>query len=156
MKAVESHEMRRTLAEDVFYHDHEPRIESPTFRASKRAMKVAGGYVCAVCGDNQAVESQHRFFEWAFSHALDWKWIRGVALKQIDTMFSHKLQRIVPIPRQHPVWDVIRLTQGFDWEAFDPARPEAFVDSAGGVRRLDLQPTAAVRAPSPGQGSRPP
>lgn len=24
----------------------------------------------------------------------------------------------MPIPRQHPVWDVIRLTQGFDWEAF--------------------------------------
>ncbi|WP_232461880.1 hypothetical protein [Burkholderia ubonensis] len=69
-------------------------------------MKKAGGYVCAVCGDDQAVESHHRFFERAFSHAIDWKWIRGVALNQFDTMFSHKLQRVVPIPRQHPVWDV--------------------------------------------------
>ncbi|MPV55838.1 hypothetical protein CFB46_12280 [Burkholderia sp. HI2761] len=129
MDVEESHETRRTLAEDVFYPDHEPRTESSTFRASKRAMKAAGGYVCAVCGDDQAVESHHRFFEWAFSHAIDWKWIRGVALNQVDTMFSHKLQRTVPIPRQHPVWDVIRLTQGFDWEAFDPARPETFVDS---------------------------
>ncbi|RQZ89872.1 hypothetical protein DF053_08480 [Burkholderia cepacia] len=129
MDVEESHETRRTLAEDVFYPDHEPRAESPTFRASKRAMKAAGGYVCAVCGDDQAVESHHRFFEWAFSHAIDWKWIREVAINKCDTMFSHKLRRIVPIPLQHPIWDVIKLTQGFDWEAFDPARPEAFVDS---------------------------
>lgn len=114
MTTTKTHETRRTLAEDVFYPDHEPRTESPTFRASKRVMKAAGGYVCAVCGDDQAIESHHRFFEWAFSHAIDWKWIRGVALNQVDTMFSHKLQRVVPIPRQHPIWDVIKLTQGFD------------------------------------------
>jgi len=27
------------------------------------------------------------------------------------------------------VWDLIRLTQGFDWEAFDTTKPEIFVDS---------------------------
>lgn len=60
-------------------------------------MKAAGGYVCAMCGDGQAVESHHRFFEWAFSHALDWKRIREAAINKCDTMFSHKLRRIVPI-----------------------------------------------------------
>jgi len=41
MTTTNTHETRRTLAEDVFYPDHEPRTESPTFRASKRAMKAA-------------------------------------------------------------------------------------------------------------------
>ena len=42
------------------------------FRASKCAMTAAGAYVYAVCGDDQAVESHRRFFEWTFSHAIDW------------------------------------------------------------------------------------
>ncbi|WP_296661916.1 hypothetical protein [Paraburkholderia sp.] len=55
--------------------------------------------------------------------------VRGVALNQVDTMWSHKLQRVVPIPKKHPIRDLIRLPQGFDRDAFDPARPETFVDS---------------------------
>src|ERR1700752_1504015 len=102
MNAVpEEHETHRTLTEDVFYPGHEPRTESAIFRASKRDMKKEGGYVCAVCGDDEKVESHHRFFEWAYSHAIDWQWIRAVALNQVDTMWSHKLQRIVPIPKKH-------------------------------------------------------
>ncbi|MFM0503987.1 hypothetical protein [Paraburkholderia caffeinilytica] len=124
-----THETHRTLAEDVFYPDHEPRTESALFRASKHEMKQEGGYVCAVCGDDQTVESHHRFFEWAYSHAIDFAWIKSVALNQVDTLWSHKLQRAVPIPKKHPVWDLIRLTQGFDWDAFDASQPETFVDS---------------------------
>ncbi|KVL39777.1 HNH endonuclease [Burkholderia sp. MSMB1835] len=91
MTTTKTHETRRTLAEDVFYPDQESRTESATFRASKRAMKAAGGYVCAVCGDDPAVESHHRFFEWAFSHAIDWNWIRGVALNHVDSTYNQLL-----------------------------------------------------------------
>lgn len=127
--ASQTHETRRTLSEDVFYPDHEPRTESAIFRASKREMKAEGGYVCAICGDEEKVESHHRFFEWAYSHAVNFAWIRDVALNKTDVMHSHKLGRVVPIPKKHPVWDLIRLTQGFDWEAFSPEHPETFVDS---------------------------
>jgi len=123
------HEKRDTLTEDTYYPGHEPRTESAIFRASKQHMKDEGGYVCSVCGDEEKVESHHRFFEWAYSHAINWKWIRDVATNRTDVMWSHKLQRIVPIPKKHAIWDLIRLTQGFDWEIFDPDLPLTFVDS---------------------------
>ena len=40
---TKTHETRRTLSEDVFYPDHDPRTESSTFRESKRSMKASGG-----------------------------------------------------------------------------------------------------------------
>ncbi|WP_431822223.1 hypothetical protein [Burkholderia sp. F1] len=89
---MKSDETCRTLFEDVFYPDHEPRTESATFRASKRAMKKESGYVCAVCGDDQAVESHHRFFEWAFSNAIDWKWIRDVALRMAPAERARRME----------------------------------------------------------------
>jgi hypothetical protein len=36
------------------------------------------------------------------SHAIDRKWIRGIVLNRVDTMFSHKLQRVVPIRANTP------------------------------------------------------
>ncbi len=123
------HELKETLSEDVYYPDHEARTESPTFRATKRDMDAAGMNVCAVCGDTDKVQWHHRFIEWAFANAVDWEWIKGVATNQIDTMWSHTLQKVVPIPKLHLIWDMIRLTPNFDWEAFDPAKPEQFVDS---------------------------
>lgn len=47
MTTTKTHETRRTLSEDVFYPDHEPRTESSTFRVSKRAMKK-GAHLRAV------------------------------------------------------------------------------------------------------------
>lgn len=123
------HEKRSTLIEDTFYPDHEPRTESALFRATKKNMKAEGIYQCAVCGDTENIESHHRFFEWAYQSAIDFAWIKAVALNQTDVMWSHKLQCIVPIPKKHPVWDLIKLAQGFDWDAFDPTTPESFVDS---------------------------
>lgn len=123
------HELKATFHEDVFYPNHATRKESATFRHTKLAMKASGHYTCAVCGDDKTVEDHHRFFEWAYSDAIDWDWIKGVATNTVDTMYSHKLERIVPIPKCHLIWDVIRLTQEFDWASFDTSKPELFVDS---------------------------
>lgn len=139
------HELKATLSEDVFYPNHPPRKESPTFRKTKRTMKADGSYTCAVCGATEQIEDHHRFFEWAYSDAIDWDWIKGVATNQIDTMWSHTLQRIVPIPKCHLVWDLIRLTQDFDWSNFDTSKPELFVDSPHNMWPLcELHHRAAI------------
>lgn len=129
MAVTDTHEHHDTLTEDVFYPGHEPRTESALFRHTKAHMKAEGIYQCAVCGDTEKIESHHVLIEWAFSDAVDWQWIKDVALNKRDTMFSHKLQREVPIPRRHLVWVLIALAQGFDWEGFDVTKPETFVDS---------------------------
>ena len=123
------HEKKATLTEDTFYPDHAARTVSPTFARTKKHMKAGGYNQCSVCGDTETVEYHHRFFEWAYQHVIQWQWIKDVATNKTDVMWSHKLEITVPIPKKHPVWDLIRLTQGFDWETFDPATPEAFVDS---------------------------
>jgi hypothetical protein len=123
------HELRETLSEDVFYPDHEPRTESATFRHTKKTMDAAGLAVCAVCGTKDKIQWHHRFVEWAFASAIDFEWIKGVALGTITTMWSEELQQEVEIPKLHIIWDMIRLVPNFDWNAFDPANPETFVDS---------------------------
>lgn len=123
------HEFKETLSEDVFYPDHEARKESPTFRKTKRLMKASGMSICAVCGNPDTVEWHHRFVEWAFSDAINFEWIKGVALGQITTMWSETLQKEIPIPHMHVIYDMLRLTSDFNWSKFDPAVPETFVDS---------------------------
>lgn len=46
------YEMWCILFEDVFYFDYELCIELLMFCVSKCLMKVVGGYVCVVCGDD--------------------------------------------------------------------------------------------------------
>lgn len=123
------HEFKATLSEDVFYPNHERRTESKTFRKTKRLMVASGMACCAICGDTEKVQWHHRFIEWAFSDAIDFDWIKGVALGNVTTLWSHTLQKEVPIPHLHVVYDLLRLTNTFDWSKFDPADPESFVDS---------------------------
>ncbi|PUA17250.1 hypothetical protein [Glaciimonas sp. PCH181] len=119
-----------TLTESVFYPDHSlQRTESTYFLAAKRQMKLEGGYACSTCGDTEKVESHHRFFEYSFKEAINWQWIKDVATNKTDVMWSHKLECIVPIPKRHPIWDLIRLTQGFEWSALDIKNSLSFVDS---------------------------
>lgn len=119
-----------TLTESVFYPNHSnPRTVSKYFIAAKKQMEKEGSYTCSTCGDTEGVESHHRFFEYSFKEAIDWQWIKDVANNKTDVMWSHKLGRIAPIPKRHPIWDLIRLTQGFDWVAFDVTNPLSFVDS---------------------------
>ena len=129
MQVKNEHEKKATLTEDTFYPDHEKRKESSVFVHTKKQMKATGYDACSICGDKEKLEFHHRFFEWAYQLVIDWKWVRDVATNQTDVMWSHKLQCVVPIPKKHPIWDLIKLTQGFDWEAFDVNDPTSFVDS---------------------------
>jgi len=129
MQPKNEHEKKATLSEDTFYPDHEVRKESALFVRTKKEMRAECFDACSVCGDTEQLEFHHRFFEWAYQHAINWQWIKDVATNKTDVMWSHKLTCVVPIPKKHLIWDLIRLTQGFDWESFDPANPVSFVDS---------------------------
>ncbi|WP_223253607.1 hypothetical protein [Chromobacterium amazonense] len=126
---VGEHIHTNVLHEATYYPDHAARTESKLFRETKRKMQAEGIYQCAVCGDDEKIESHHRWIEWAYAKAIHWVWIKAVALGQTDEMWSHKLRRIVKIPPRHLIWRFLRDTEGFDWAAFDPANPESFVDS---------------------------
>ncbi|WP_047236634.1 hypothetical protein [Chromobacterium subtsugae] len=130
------HAHHDTLAEDVFYPDHPPRTESATFRHTKAAGHAAR-LPCAISGHTEGTEYHHLLCEWAFSGAVDWRTVRGVALGEITQLPVLDLLTDQPIPGQffsaeHSLlWALCKLAEakGFDWRAFDPARPELFVDS---------------------------
>lgn len=130
------HEHAETLSEDVFYPDHPPRTESRTFKATKAAGHKAK-LPCAISGHTDGVEYHHVFCEWAFSNAVDWRTVRGVALGEITKLPVLDIQTDQPIPGQffpaeHSLlWALCKLAEvkGFDWSAFDPGKPETFVDS---------------------------
>lgn len=129
------HEYAHALKEDVYYPEHAPRTESATFRETKRAGHAAK-LPCAVSGVTDEVEYHHVFIEEAFMNAVDWRLVKEVATGQRKYLPVLDVSNDTPTAAFWPVeqsllWVVIQLTKarGFDWEAFDPAKPETFVDS---------------------------
>lgn len=129
------HEDKRTLSEDVFYPDHAGRSESPTFKASK-----ASGHKqqlpCMISGHTEKVEYHHVWLEWAFSGAVDWHTVKGVATGVITELPVLDLVTDQPtgatFPAEHSLIYAIceyAAYKGFNWQTFDPDKPEAFVDS---------------------------
>jgi hypothetical protein len=129
------HEHRDQLSEDVFYPDHPPRTESATFRHTK-ASGHAAKLPCAVSGHTEGTEYHHIFCEWAYSGAVDWVTVKGVATGTITQLPVLDLDTDQPTGATYPakdslLWIVCKLAElrGFDWHAFDPTKPETFVDS---------------------------
>lgn len=135
------HEFKSSLAEDVFYPAHAPRVESPTFRATKEAGKKAGD-VCSITGATDGTEYHHIFCEEALTNAVDWATVKGIGTGSIRVLPERDPHTGEPrfnddgSPRTYPVnqsliWIVTTLAKlrGFDWDAFDPGKPETFVDS---------------------------
>jgi len=129
------HEYAHALKEDVYYPEHPPRTESATFRETKRSGHAAK-LPCAVSGVTDEVEYHHVFIEEAFMNAVDWRMVKEVATGQrkylpvIDIATDKPTAAFWPV-EQSLLWVVIQLTKarGFDWDAFDPTKPETFVDS---------------------------
>jgi hypothetical protein len=128
------HEVRRTLVEDDYYPDHEPRTESGVFRATKAAGHKAG-LRCAISGQPEGVEYHHVFLEWADAAAVDWALVKAIALGQVTQLPVLDLKTDEPTGETFPaeqslIWAICKLAalRGFDWQAFDPAKPEQFVD----------------------------
>lgn len=131
------HEKKDAITEDVFYPDHPPRKESLTFRQTKSKGHKAG-LPCAISGMKTGVEYHHLFCEWAFTDAVDWSVVKGVATGAITELPVLDMQSDLPTPtgetykaEQSLLWSICKLAElrGFDWNEFNPLMPEAFIDS---------------------------
>ncbi len=129
------HEDHRSVSEDVYYPDHDGRTESPTFVNTKRTGKKSGAR-CAITGQSVDLEWHHAFMEWAFQHAVRWDVVKGIALGTVKELPVIDPYTWLPTSEMAPVegfliyWIVLFFKwRGFDFEAFDPAKPETLVDS---------------------------
>lgn len=145
------HEFRASIQEDVFYPDHAPRVETPTFRATKTAGHARGD-VCAITGHPDDLEYHHLFVEAAFTDAVDWTVMRGIGTGEITHLPMIDLETGLPYidadgkPIMVPVSElligmIVAITKwrGFDWSAFDPSHPETFVDSRANMLPLNVK-----------------
>ncbi len=128
-----SHEVKRTLKEDVYYPTHDPRTVSKIFRKSKKKGKENNSR-CMISG-SENVEYHHVLCEWAFANAVDWVTMKNIAIGKIttfDVFDPETLQftgETIPI-KDSMVWFICKFMEwrGFDWELFDPSHPAEFID----------------------------
>lgn len=140
-KIAGEHAVRMTDVEVEYYPDHPPRTESATFRRTKVEGHKAG-LRCAVSGQ-PAPEFHHLMCEWADADAIDWTIVRAIAIGEIteipvlDPLTDQPTDETFPA-EQSLIWLFCRLAElrGFDWHAFDPAKPETFVDSMANMLPL--------------------
>lgn len=130
------HEVTETFVETEFYEDHGgPRKSTPTFEHTKHEGKKAG-MRCAVTLSLDKLEYHHVFVEWAASDSVDWGIMKGLGtgtiteLPVLDPYTFQPTGEMAPA-RYSLAYFIAKFTEhlGFDWQAFDPAKPETFVDS---------------------------
>lgn len=128
------HEVHETFTVDIFYPDHDDRTESSVFRETKRKGHAAD-LRCSFSGQKHP-EYHHCFVEWADTNAIDWHALRDIAIGKtkvlpvLDPVTDEPTDETFPV-EQSFAWMVCKITEarGFDWHAFDPDKPELFVDS---------------------------
>jgi hypothetical protein len=139
---VNEHERHDTLDELVYYPEHPPRTESPTFLRTKKDGHDAK-LPCAISGHVDHSEYHHFFIEWAFADAVDWETVKKIGagelkvLPVLDPCTDQPTGETYPI-EQSLIWIICKLAEvrGFDWHAFDPTKPETFVDSMANMMVL--------------------
>jgi hypothetical protein len=139
------HLVKETVVEVEYYPDHAaPRGESSTFRHTKSEGHKAG-LRCAISGQPQP-EYHHVFCEWAEADGVDWVTVKGVAVGDItelpvlDPHTDRPTGETFPV-KQSVLWAICKLAElrGFNWAAFDPGKPETFVDSMQNMLPLDAK-----------------
>lgn len=138
------HEVRETLTVDVFYPDHEQRTESAVFRKTKAHGHLLG-LRCAFSGQ-QHPEYHHVFIEWADTDSVDWETMKRIGTGEIkelpvlDPVTDEPTGETFPV-QQSWAWIVCKIAafRGFDWNAFDPTKPEQFVDSMANMLPLSAK-----------------
>lgn len=127
--------MKSTIIEDEYFPDHPPRTESAIFRHTKAEGHKAG-LRCAISGHQDGVEYHHVFCEWADADAVCWHTVKGIATGEVTELPILDLSTDQPTEKMAPVegfliYSIIKITEarGFDWRAFDPDKPEQFIDS---------------------------
>jgi len=121
-----------------YYPDHAaPRTESAVFRQTK-AEGHRQQIPCAISGHVDGAEYHHVFCEWAYADAVDWVTVKRIGTGEITRLPVLDLVTHLPLASGETfdvkasfIWVICKLAElrGFDWHAFDPTRPEMFVDS---------------------------
>ncbi|WP_338019254.1 hypothetical protein [Paraburkholderia tagetis] len=138
------HLMKETVVEVEYYPDHEARTESATFRRTKAAGHKAG-LRCSISGQPNP-EYHHFWCEWADADAVDWTVVKAIAVGEIteipvlDEITDQPTGETFPA-EQSAIWMICQITalRGFDWHAFDPAKPETFIDSPQNMLQLSIK-----------------
>ena len=102
---TETHEEKETLTVDVNLPGHDPRVTTPLFTRTRKALIERERGRCWVCGGTaestgHPLEAHHHPIERSFAEMIDWS--EGSQIRR-------------DFPR-------------FDWASFDPADPYTFVD----------------------------
>lgn len=77
-----SHEVKRTIVEEVEYPDHADRTTSEEFAKNRREMVENDDTPCWICGSRKNREVHH-FFEWSLFPAIDPTKMK-IVLKMLD------------------------------------------------------------------------
>lgn len=129
------HEVKSTAIDDGFVFDH-VRTDSPVFSKMEREARAAGTR-CARTGHAEGVQYHHRYIEYSLAYMVDWHLVKAIAdgtvkeLPVLDLATHQPTGEVAPV-EGFEVWEIVqtcRLVHGYDWSAFDPDRPETFVDS---------------------------
>lgn len=126
----------RTLKEISFYRNHKnPRITTNIFTHTKKEGK-AQHLPCMISGVQTELEYHHFFCEYSYADAVDWVLVKRVAIGEVTELPVLDLETDQPTgatfdARHSLLWLVCKLIalRGFDWHAFDPAKPETLIDS---------------------------
>lgn len=139
---VHEHEVKDSITDDSFVEDrtvgdveNAARTESSVFRHTKK-IGHAAGLRCAISGQKEGVQYHHLWLEWSAAAAVDWHLVKKIAMDGVKELPVLELGTDSPTGETFPVeqsyiYKVIKYTKadGFDWAAFDPEKPEQFVDS---------------------------
>jgi hypothetical protein len=128
------HEVKSTMTDDGFTEDHGARSDSPTFTHTK---KLLHGSRCCITGHAEQVEQHHATLEWSLQFGVNWPLVKDIALGEVkelpvlDPLTFEPTGEMAPI-EGFLIYKIVKFLEwmGFDWQAFDPEKPEMLVDSA--------------------------
>lgn len=99
------HEIKKTIVEDVYVEDHDPRVTTALFERTRKALIDAGGR-CWICNKPHTHEDPLELHHSVLERCL---------MGEIDYGPGSNIRK------DHP---------NFDWDHFDPNDPASFVDDA--------------------------
>jgi len=136
------HSVKQTIVEEELVPDRGDvegknlaRTESSTFRHMKQAHKDAR---CAISGTKLKNQKHHIALEYCMAGAVDWETVKKIGTGEIKELPVLDLETDLP-SESGEMWPVeesfiymviqFMKAKGFDFESFDPNKPETLVDS---------------------------
>jgi hypothetical protein len=105
---TKSHEVKRTLKEDIIYPDHESRTTSELFLKSKERLKEDGHDECFICGSKENIETHHFGCEYSLANNCDFEKLKKLLL--IFDIYGYSgLLKDIPIENVDDIRNMMNL-----------------------------------------------